>query len=239
MGVDMDIGLWGVHLGPANAPATGALSQRARDVGRLPRTMDVGRQRVRSVSEIADEQQLMAAYVAGDQAAFGALFDALAPRLLAFFQRAVADRAVAEDLLQITFERVHAARKRYRVGSPVRPWLFTIAARVRIDELRRRYRLPPSADETELDKVADNEGPSDHASEIDQRARDRRVREAIDSLPASQRVVVHLHRFEGMTFGEIGAVLGVQEGAVRLRAFRAYDSLRTLLLPLVREEESP
>jgi len=184
------------------------------------------------VSEIADEQELMAAYVAGDQAAFAALFDALAPRLLAFFQRAVAERAVAEDLLQITFERVHAARKRYRLGSPLRPWLFTIAARVRIDELRRRYRLPPTADETELDRVADHAGPSDQA-------RDRRVREAIDSLPASQRVVVHLHRFEGMTFGEIGSVLGVQEGAVRLRAFRAYDSLRTLLLPLVREEESP
>jgi len=176
------------------------------------------------VSEIADEQELMAAYVAGDQAAFAALFDALAPRLLAFFQRAVAERAVAEDLLQITFERVHAARKRYRLGSPLRPWLFTIAARVRIDE---------------LDRVADHAGPSDQASDIDQRARDRRVREAIDSLPASQRVVVHLHRFEGMTFGEIGSVLGVQEGAVRLRAFRAYDSLRTLLLPLVREEESP
>jgi RNA polymerase sigma-70 factor (ECF subfamily) len=229
MGMDMDIGLWGVHLGRASAPVGVARHQSARDLGR---------QRVRSVSEIADEQQLMAAYVAGDQAAFGALFDALAPRLLAFFQRAVADRAVAEDLLQVTFERVHAARKRYRLGSPVRPWLFTIAARVRIDELRRRYRLPPSADETELDRVADQAGPTDQASVIDQRARDQRVREAIDSLPASQRVVVHLHRFEGMTFGEIGAVLGVQEGAVRLRAFRAYDSLRTLLLPLVREEES-
>jgi RNA polymerase sigma-70 factor (ECF subfamily) len=226
--MDVDIGHVGVHLGRANEPALG---------GRYQSALDAGRQRVRSVSEIADEQKLMAAYVAGDQAAFGALFDALAPRLLAFFQRAVADRAVAEDLLQLTFERVHAARKRYRLGAPLRPWLFTIAARVRVDELRRRYRLPPSADEGELDRVADSEAAVDQASEIDQRARDRRVREAIDSLPASQRVVVHLHRFEGMTFGEIGAVLGVQEGAVRLRAFRAYESLRSLLLPLVREEE--
>jgi RNA polymerase sigma-70 factor, ECF subfamily len=217
----MDIGLLGVHLGRANAPRR------------------VATQRVGLVSEIADEQQWMAAYVGGDRAAFGKLFDALAPRLLAFFQRAIADRALAEDLLQLTFERVHAARDRYRVGSPVRPWLFTIAARVRIDELRRRYRLPPSADEAELDRVADSAEPADQAGQIDQRARDLRVREAIDSLPASQRIVVHLHRFEGMTFGEIGAVLGVQEGAVRLRAFRAYDSLRTLLLPLVREEEQP
>jgi RNA polymerase sigma-70 factor (ECF subfamily) len=185
------------------------------------------------------EESLMTAYARGDDRAFAALFEALAPRILHFFRRCFPDAAIADDLMQATFVRMHLGRHTYRTGAPVRPWVFTIAARVRIDELRRRYRLPPSADETELDKVADNEGPSDHASEIDQRARDRRVREAIDSLPASQRVVVHLHRFEGMTFGEIGAVLGVQEGAVRLRAFRAYDSLRTLLLPLVREEESP
>lgn len=194
------------------------------------------------VTKTANEQELMAAYVAGDQAAFGALFDALAPRLLAFFQRAVTDRAVAEDLLQITFERVHAARARYRLEQPLRPWLFTIAARVRVDELRRRYRLPKSADEGELDSVpasagsADAGDAGDPGERLDQRARDLRVRKAIDSLPASQRIVVHLHRFEGMTFGEIGSVLGVQEGAVRLRAFRAYESLRTLLLPLVKEE---
>ena len=195
------------------------------------------REEARLVTKTANEQELMAAYVAGDKAAFGVLFDALAPRLLAFFQRAVTDRAVAEDLLQITFERVHGARDRYRPGSPVRPWLFTIAARVRVDELRRRYRLPPSADESELDRVAESDAPQDQGEQLDQRSRDLRVRQALDMLPASQRVVVHLHRFEGMTFGEIGGVLGVQEGAVRLRAFRAYESLRTLLLPLVKEEE--
>lgn len=207
------------------------------DWARAPHRM--ARQKVELVSEIAHEQQLMMAYVAGDQAAFAALFDALAPRLLAFFQRAVADRAVAEDLLQTTFERMHAARDRYRVGSPVRPWLFTIAAHVRIDELRRRYRMPQSADGDALEHLADRDDQIEPDHAVDQSARDQRVRQAIDGLPASQRVVVHLHRFEGMTFSEIGAVLGVQEGAVRLRAFRAYDRLRTLLLPLVREEEEP
>lgn len=219
MAVDMDMGRVGAHVGLARGP------------------LGLTREAARTVGEIADEQRLMAAYVAGDQAAFGALFDALAPRLLSFFQRAVADRALAEDLLQLTFERVHAARERYHLGSPVRPWLFTIAARVRIDELRRRYRLPSTGDDSELDRVADTGAATDAEQQLDQHARDLRVREAIDALPASQRVVVHLHRFEGMTFGEIGRVLGVQEGAVRLRAFRAYERLRTLLLPLLREEE--
>ncbi|MDB4972286.1 MAG: polymerase sigma-70 factor, subfamily [Myxococcaceae bacterium] len=191
------------------------------------------------VLETATEQELMAAYIQGDKRAFGLLFDALAPRLLAFFQRAVSERAVAEDLLQATFERVHAARDRYHLGAPVRPWLFTIAARVRVDELRRRYRVPASADDSELDRLPASAPLADEADQLDQRSRDRRVREALDALPASQRVVVHLHRFEGMTFGEIAGVLGMQEGAVRLRAFRAYETLRTLLLPLKNEQEQP
>ncbi len=180
-----------------------------------------------------DERELMAAYVDGDQAAFSALFSATAPRLLAFFLRAVPDRALAEDLLQLTFERVHGARHRYQRGAPVRPWLFTIAANVRVDELRRRYRLPKAADETDLDALPDSAAPQDEAP--DQADRDARVRAAIDALPASQRVVVHLHRFEGMTFGEIGGVLGVKEGAVRIRAFRAYETLRGTLAQLMEE----
>jgi RNA polymerase sigma-70 factor (ECF subfamily) len=46
-------------------------------------------------------------------------------------------------------------------------------------------------------------------------------------------VVVHLHRFEGLTFGEIAAILGSTEGAVKLRAFRAYGELRAELEDLL------
>jgi RNA polymerase sigma factor (sigma-70 family) len=189
------------------------------------------REVVGSVGQATDERALMAAYVDGDQAAFSALFAATAPRLLAFFQRALPDRALAEDLLQRTFERVHAARHRYERGAPVRPWLFTIAAHVRVDELRRRYRLASTVDDTELDALPDRAPGPDEVP--DQADRDARVRAAIDALPASQRVVVHLHRFEGLTFGEIGAVLGAKEGAVRIRAFRAYATLRDALAPLM------
>jgi DNA-directed RNA polymerase specialized sigma24 family protein len=51
-------------------------------------------------------------------------------------------------------------------------------------------------------------------------------------------VVVHLHRYEGLGFAEIGKVLGITEGAAKLRAFRAYEQLRTLLSDLVAEEPS-
>jgi RNA polymerase sigma factor (sigma-70 family) len=183
-----------------------------------------------------DERAWMTAYAAGDDMAFNALFKSLAPRLLAFFMRAIPDRALAEDLLQSTFVRLHAARHTYRVGSPVRPWVFTIAARVRIDELRRRRRLPRAAPEAELDRLEAAADPESEGRGLDGDARGRSVREAIDSLPESQRLVVHLHRFEELSYAQIGAVLGVSEGAARIRAFRAYAKLRELLLPLLAEE---
>jgi len=63
-----------------------------------------------------------------------------------------------------------------------------------------------------------------------------RVRAAVDQLPETQRVVVHLNRFEGLTFVQIAHVLGTTEGAVKLRAFRAYERLRQLLRECSREE---
>jgi RNA polymerase sigma factor (sigma-70 family) len=57
------------------------------------------------------------------------------------------------------------------------------------------------------------------------------VRAAIQRLPESQRVVVHLHRYEELTFEQIAEALGTTPGAVRVRASRAYERLRGELRP--------
>src|SRR5436853_5263446 len=96
------------------------------------------------------DEELMSAYVAGDARAFEKLFARLAPRVHGFFLRSFRDRAVADDLLQVTFMKLHRARETYRGELKVAPWVFTVAARVRVDELRRRFRLPEDADEEAL-----------------------------------------------------------------------------------------
>ncbi|HEX4354992.1 MAG TPA: RNA polymerase sigma factor [Polyangiales bacterium] len=183
-----------------------------------------------------DEQALMAAYAAGDDRAFDTLFRLLAPRLIAFFRRSINDPSLCEDLLQTTFVRLHAARDRYRPESPLRPWLFTIAARVRIDELRRRHRRPTSTSDDEIDRLEAEVDPDHGGLGIDREARIHSVRDALDALPPAQRMVVHLHRFEGLSFAEIGEVIGISAGAARIRAFRAYALLRERLRPLIQEE---
>jgi len=59
------------------------------------------------------------------------------------------------------------------------------------------------------------------------------VRAALSRLPETQRTVIHLHRYEGMTFSEIARVLGTTPGAVKLRAFRGYETLRVQLKGLL------
>ncbi len=174
----------------------------------------------------------MEAYVEGDAGAFERLFRAVAPSIYAFFARSVGRGPTAEDLLQTTFLKLHGARASWRRGERLRPWIFTIAGRVRLDWLRGRRHAGEPLD----DDVAD---PGERATGADaamSRQRTDRVRAALERLPEPQRVIVHLHRFEEMSFADVGRVLGISEGAARVRAFRAYARLRELLADLVQEE---
>lgn len=183
------------------------------------------------------DEALMSRYVAGDVAAFRRLFALLAPRLHGFFLRSFSDPCVADDLTQNTFLKLHRARASYRADLPLKPWVFTIAASVRRDELRRLYRLPPHVGEGELEQAEVADGFS-VLREFESSVREGdEVRAAIARLPESQRVVLHLHTYEELTFQEIANILGTTPGAVRVRASRAYDRLRTELRDPARYSE--
>jgi len=176
------------------------------------------------------DEELMSAWVAGNSRAFEQLFARLAPRVHGFFLRTFRDSAVADDLLQVTFMKVHRARDRFDRTQRVKPWLFAVAARVRLDELRKRMRLPEDADEEALARAEETAPPADDPVGGDVK---EAVRAALARLPESQRTVIHLHRYEGLTFTEIAAVLGTTAGAVKLRAFRGYEALRVELKGLL------
>jgi len=178
----------------------------------------------------------MEAYAAGDAGAFETLFARLAPRVHAFFVRSLGNDAIADDLLQATFMKLHHARRDYRPGAPVRAWLFTIAARVRLDELRQRQRRREDTDPDALDQIVDGAVASGETV-LDRAGVAAAVRAAVDALPAPLRVVVHLHRLEELSFDRIAEMLGMTEGAVRQRAFRGYVALRKTLAPLAAEWE--
>jgi len=186
------------------------------------------------------EEALMMSYVSGDASAFHQLFARLAPPVHAFFLRSFRNATTADELMQETFLKIHRGRSTFRPGLPLRPWVFTIAAHVRRDELRRRRRIKEDCDEERLAAAEELEAIA-HAARNEEASSDatQAVRDALEQLPESQRVVIHLHRYERMTFGEIAAVLGTSEVAVRGRAFRAYERLRKALAPILSSRGAP
>src|SRR5919108_2138058 len=126
------------------------------------------------------EEALMQAYVEGDVEAFERLFASLAPSLRAFFMRSAGRASVADDLVQTTFLNVHRARRQWRRGDRLRPWVFAIAGRVRVDWLRSLGRLATEP----LDGESLAEAPqaaSDPAAAFGEHERSERVHAAIES----------------------------------------------------------
>lgn len=170
----------------------------------------------------------MAAYVAGDPAAFEALFARHAPALLGMLMRHLRSRAEADDVLQQTFLQLHRARLDFRPGSELRPWLYTIA----MNAMRERFRRASRKREAPLgpgdeDRLRTEGDPLEEQQEA-ARARTR-LHAALQTLPANQREVIELHWFQGRPFTEIAAIVGSTLSAVKVRAHRGYERLRKTL----------
>lgn len=161
-------------------------------------------------------------YCAGDQAAFAALFARYQQRLVRFLTQMVGP-TTAGDMAQITFLKLHENRHRYRAGANVAAWVFTIARNSALDHIRS---APRRREVTGLDVEEGAEGPRRDLF------RDERVRDAISGLPDDQRQVILLHWFGGLSFEEVAGVVGASSAAVRVRAHRGYEKLRTLLAAL-------
>jgi RNA polymerase sigma-70 factor (ECF subfamily) len=175
-------------------------------------------------------------YARGEDAAFGELYDGLAPRLQSFLQRYTRDRARAEDVVQQTMLQIHRARGRFTPGAQVVPWAFAIARRLLIDMHRRGGRevLAPTSDETLTQVRAALDDRADDVAIAKETA--QRLSEELARLPENQRVAFELIKQDGLSVAEAAQVLGTTVAAVKLRAHRAYEAMRAALVRLAAED---
>jgi RNA polymerase sigma-70 factor (ECF subfamily) len=171
----------------------------------------------------------MERYAAGDDAAFEVLYDSLAGRLHAYLRRHVRDAHGCGDLLQETFLRMHKARGTFVTGAAVLPWAFAIARRLVLDRARRDRRAPPGVGDVDPGPMSPA-GAADRPEQVvEAREVARRLARALARLPESQRTAFELLKQDGLTLAEAAEVLGVTVMAVKLRAHRAYESIRAAL----------
>jgi RNA polymerase sigma-70 factor (ECF subfamily) len=186
--------------------------------------------------------QLMLDVKAGDEMSFELLLRKYRSPLVHFLYRMVGDAATAEDLAQEVFLRVYRARQQYEPSAKFTTWMFRIATNVALNERRdgRHRQMETSMDQpaegSEDDaptlQVADRQPGIEH--EMMQRDRAAAIRRAVAVLPEKQRVAVVLHKYQEMDYDEIARVLQCSESALKSLLFRAYETLRIELAPLVR-----
>jgi RNA polymerase sigma-70 factor (ECF subfamily) len=170
-------------------------------------------------------------YAAGDDGAFGEIYDLLAPQLLRFFLRQVGDMSLTEDLTQQTLLQLHAARYNYVRGSSARAWAFAIGRNILTDARRRGQREVLFPTEEAQAKALGARVSRDSCPEGLAAAREMaaQVGTELEQLPESQREAYGMVRHEGLSVAETAEVMGTTPTAIKLRVHRVYEALRAVV----------
>jgi RNA polymerase sigma-70 factor (ECF subfamily) len=130
----------------------------------------------------------------------------------------VQNRATAEELVQEAFARVWASPNTPSAEPDFRRWLYRAITNLARDYHRRRS--------VEGKLLFWNPPVVDPIDEVVHRAQDRELLRAVLTLSFKDRQAIYLHYFDGLTFAEVGEVIGVSEIAARVRVHRALQRLR-------------
>jgi RNA polymerase sigma-70 factor (ECF subfamily) len=179
---------------------------------------------MRDTSTGQTERQLIRLAADGDTRAIRTLYDRYAPRVYAVVRRIAADDDLAQDYAQEAWIRAIRALPTFRGDARFSTWLHRIAVNAALQSLRK------------ADARAKREGPAPaelpvgpgHADTLLQ----KRLEQALDTLPEGMRQVLILHDVEGYTHEEIGDVLGVTSGTSKSQLFKARAKMRALLTGL-------
>lgn len=178
------------------------------------------------------DAELVAAWQAGDDAAFEELVGRHQQRVFRLLMRMMGSRDEAEDVAQEAFISLYRHGKRFRSEARFSTFVYRVAANAALNRRRTLGRT-----RARLEKLAVRQAAGD---DLPQQPRDpedttlgieltKRVRNALDALSPSLRMPVILYDIEGLSYAEIASVLGVAEGTVKSRIHRARRALREQL----------
>jgi RNA polymerase sigma-70 factor (ECF subfamily) len=166
--------------------------------------------------------ELIEATGRGDQEAFEALVVRYQNPLLNFITRYLRDRTLAEDVAQEVFLRIYRAAPRFEPKAKVSTWIFQIAYNLALTEMGHRKRRRDLC-----------EAIGRYREETDQSGKRYELEEAVTAalgrLPEQQRAALLLRINEGLSYQEIGDILGTSVSGVESLLFRGRKALKLIL----------
>jgi RNA polymerase sigma-70 factor (ECF subfamily) len=222
------------------------MATAALDRGMLPGGMAVGSGG--TLSSPADwrtmtDAEIMLRVGEGDDVGFNFLIEKYRKPIINFMYRMVHNQAVAEELAQEVFLRVYRSRQTYRAEAKFTTWLYRIATNLGVNHARDTkheraaqtiYLDQPDPETGTTPDVADMHPGAEEEMVKDERM--RAIRKHVMALPERQRTAVLMHKYQGLDYKEIGAVLRLSESATKSLLFRAYQTLRERLKEFVEQD---
>ncbi len=177
-----------------------------------------------AVAAVIGEGQLVQRVKAGDSSAFAPLFERYQIPICTYLYRLVGNREEAYDLTQETFLKAFQALSATGPDLHLSAWLYRIATNTALSSLRRRrlIRWLPLLDWEEGPRDSSREGLPELVAEAEA------IQQILRRLPRDYAVCLLLHDQEGLSAAEVGEVMRLSPGAVRVKLFRARKRFREL-----------
>lgn len=182
---------------------------------------------------MSDEQALVGRVKAGDSRAFEELVSAYEKKIYNLGLRYTGNPQDAMDICQEVFLRVYRFIGGFGGDSRFSTWIYRIAANVSKDFIAKKSRAAEVSLEVEGEEESFSAEIADMRfspeTELENAELQQAIATAIESLPEKYRQVIVLRDVNGLSYGEIGQVLALEEGTVKSRIARARERLRVFL----------
>jgi len=230
--------------------------QRSSERGRRnPEARDTFRDKHRSATPVAvtgpvgndgSDEAIFLRYQQGDDHAFFTIYERYKSSIYAYCAQVLFSAGLSRETVEDTFQDVFLRLVQYRdtfTGGDFKPWIFTVTRHSCLSMKKRSFRQRAT-----IDNIGDgvnfedsissevrqafsmNDDPLERMSQEEQTGL---LLAAIARLPEEYREALLLSEYEGMTYDEIGHVLGASLSTIRIRIFRAKARLRKMLLPVI------
>jgi RNA polymerase sigma-70 factor (ECF subfamily) len=174
----------------------------------------------------------------GDMEAFEGLVEKYKQPIVNLMYRMLRDLDEAEDLAQNVFIRVHQSAGRYEVSAKFSTWIFTIARRLCLNEIRRRGRHPAesldssqSQNEEQAPRQFEDTKVFSPPETYLHGELAQKIEEALAQLPEKQRLAIVLCRQDELSYEQIAKVLACSVPAIKSLIHRGRETLKEKLKP--------
>lgn len=162
---------------------------------------------------------------AGDRDAFGEIYKLYFKKIYRYCSFNLYDNSAAQDICQETFVKAWKSIKNFNTGEPnwsIQAFLFKIARNLIIDKARSKKEFSLN----EFEDLESNENLYDSLEKTEKR---KLIEEAISKLNDEEKQIIILRYFEEMDSKQVSKILGVKDGALRVRQYRTVQKLKTIL----------